>query len=124
MSVSCQKCRHGENQAHTDDLLLSVIDLQPLRTNTIDQLPPWRALMIVRVCLAAGATLEHGNPGTFDQAARAAGRQDAGQHGWWRRALGMQPREELPPAPPDQPHVPVGWRVVSAGDGTETREGS
>jgi hypothetical protein len=93
MSVSCLKCRHSEHQAHTDDLLLSTIDRQPLRTNTVDQLPPWRARMIVRVCLAAGAELEHGDPETFDQAARAAGREDASQHGWWRRALGMEPRE-------------------------------
>jgi hypothetical protein len=93
MSVSCLKCRHSEHQAHTDDLLLSTIDRQPLRTNTVDQLPPWRARMIVRVCLAAGAELEHGDPETFDQAARAAGREDAPQHRGWRRALGMEPRE-------------------------------
>lgn len=118
MTVPCQKCRHGEQQSLTDDLLITAIDRRPLRTNTIDQIPPWRARMIVQVCLAAGATLEHGNPEQFDQAARDAGRRDAGQSGWWRAALGMEPREELPPAPPPGPYVPpTGWRVVSGGRG-------
>ena len=125
MSVPCQKCRHGEQQALTDDLLLSAGSRGVLRTNTIDQIPPWRARMIVRVCLAAGATLEHGDPETFDQAACAAGREDASQHGWWRRALGLEPRPEPYVPPPTGPYVPpAGWKVVSGGDGTRTREGS
>lgn len=69
--------------------------------------------MIVRVALRAGATLEHGSPEQFDEAARAAGRQDARQTGWWRQALGMQPREEPPPPPVDRPDTPPrGWQVI------------
>lgn len=120
MTEPCEDCRHHRRQqALSDDLHLAVIDRKPLRTNTIDQIPPWRARMIVRVCLAAGAELEHGDPDQFDQAARAAGREDAGQTGWWRRALGMQPREEPPPPPPpNRPYVPpAGWKVVSGGGG-------
>lgn len=119
MTIPCHECRRrGDQQALTDDLLLSAGGRRPLRTNTIDQIPPWRARMIVKVCLLAGAELEHGDPEQFDQAACAAGREDAGQSGWWRRALGMEPREELPPPPPPQPYVaPPGWRVVSGGGG-------
>jgi hypothetical protein len=112
-----RQCRHAKQQALADDLLLTAVSRGTLPTNTIDQIPPWRARMIVQVCLAAGATLEHGDPEQFDQAARAAGRQDAGQTGWWRVALGMAPREELPPAPAAGAYVPpAGWKVVS-GDG-------
>ena len=124
VSVPCVKCRHGEQQALTDDLLLNTIDGKPLRTDTIDQVPPWRARMIVQVCLRAGAQLEHGDPVTFDLAAREAGRQDASQSGWWRRALGMDPRPEpYVPPPAGTYRPPMGWTVVSGGDGTRTREG-
>lgn len=116
-----QRCRHSEQVALTNDLLLATTGRKPLRTDTIDQLPPWCARLIVRVCLAAGGQLQHGDPDLFDSAARAAGRQDAGQTGWWRRALGMQPREQLPEPPPDRPYVPpTGWTVVTPA--TERRE--
>ena len=126
MSEPCVKCRHGEQQALTDDLLLSAGDRTPLRTNTIDQLPPWRARMIVRVCLLAGGRLEHGDPETFDLAARQAGREDASQTGWWRRALGLETRPEpYQPPPANHPYMPpAGWTVVSGEDGTRTREGN
>jgi hypothetical protein len=118
MTVPCTRCRHGEQQAQTDDLLLSVIDHKPLRTNTIDQLPPWRARTIVKVCLRAGAQLEHGDPDLFDLAARTAGRQDASQTGWWRAALGMDPRPEPYVPPPAGPYqAPAGWTMVSGGSG-------
>lgn len=108
-------CRHSEQVALTNDLLLATTDRKPLRTDTIDQLTPWTARLIVRVCLAADAQLQHGNPDLFDTAARAAGREDAGQTGWWRRALGMEPREQLPEPPPaNLPYVPPrGWTVVT-----------
>jgi hypothetical protein len=110
----CRSCRHRDQQALTDELLLNTIDRKPLRTDTIDQLPPWRARMIVRVCLAAGAQLQHGDPDQFDTAARAAGREDASQAGWWRRALGMPPREQLPDPPARGEYIPpAGWTVVT-----------
>lgn len=115
MTTPHDRCRH--QQALTDDLHLAVIDGKPLRTNTIDQIPPWRARMVVRVCLLAGAALEHGDPETFDQAARAAGREDASQTGWWRRALGLEPRPEPYEPPPAGPYRPsAGWTVVSEGN--------
>jgi len=113
MTIPCERCRHGEQQALSDELHLAVIDRRPLPTNTIDRIPPWRARMIVRVCLLAGGRLEHGDPENFDLAARTAGREDASQTGWWRRALGLEPREELAPAPAPQAYVPPrGWELV------------
>ncbi len=112
--MTTRECRHAEQLALIDDLLLNTIDHAPLCTDTIDQLPPWVARLIVRVCLAAGAQLQHGHPDPFATAARAAGREDASQAGWWRRALGMPPREQLPDPPARGEYIPpAGWTVVT-----------
>jgi hypothetical protein len=79
--------------AAMDCLLLAAVDKTPLRTSTIDRLPPWRARLVVTVALRAGATLEHGDADRFDRAACAAGRQSAGQANWWSAALGLPPRD-------------------------------
>lgn len=93
-----------------DDLLIATIDRTPLRTDAVDQLPPWRARMIVTVCLRAGAVLEHGDPEMFDRAACAAGRANTHAAGWWRAALGMDP-VEVPAAPPRRRYrLPTGWK--------------
>lgn len=111
--TNCQECQAKKQQALTDDLHLAVLGGQPMRTNTIDQIPPWRARLIVSVALLAGATLEHGDTELFDQAARAAGRQDVAQTGWWRRALGLEPQPApyVPPAAGEY-RPPPGWTVV------------
>jgi hypothetical protein len=80
-----------------DSILLAVLDGEPIPTDPIDRLPPWRARVVVTVALLAGGTLEHGDPQTFGWAAVAAARQDPGQAGWWRRALGLEPRWDLTP---------------------------
>lgn len=94
-----------------DDVLLNVVDGKPIRTNTIDRLPPWRAYLVARVAVLAGAELEHGDIEAIRRAAKAAG--GAAEPGWWRAALGMEPvdHDYVPPAPgPAVP--PPGWRIV------------
>ncbi|HEX8347432.1 MAG TPA: hypothetical protein VF657_22255 [Actinoplanes sp.] len=102
-----------------DEILIAAWDRRPLPTDAIDRLPPWRARMTVNPLLRDGAaTLQHGTPELFDAAARAAGKENARQLGWWRRALDMEPREVLPdwprsPAMGEPGYVPpVGWKVV------------
>lgn len=112
--------------AATDDVMLSVLDGKPIPTNAVDRLPPWRARLVVRMALLGGGVLQDGTPEQFEDAARAAGKIDAGQLGWWRAALGMPPRAELVPAPVYAPPsvLPAGWSYASSGEGgTRTREG-
>jgi hypothetical protein len=91
--------------AMTNDILLSVIDGKPIRTDAIDRLPPYHARLVVQVALRAGATLQQGTPEQFERAAVAAGKQDARQAGWWRAELGMQPGED--PVPPTSFPIPI-----------------
>lgn len=99
----------------TDDILLATIDGRPIPTDAVNDLPPWRARMVVQIALAAGGRLEHGNPALFEQAAVAAGYSNNHAAGWWREALGL-PRIEpraIQPAPPrnTSPSVPHGWTL-------------
>lgn len=112
--------------AATDDIMLDVLGGKPIPTNAIDRLPPWRALLVVRMAMLGGGVLQDGTAEQFDQAAHTAGL--AGRHdpGWWRAALGMPPRPELTPAPEYVPPsgLPAGWSYAPSGeDGTRTREG-
>ncbi len=106
----------GNFMALMDEVLLAVVDQKPIPTNAIDRLPPWRARLVVRVALAAGGTLQHGTPEQFEQAVRAAGKGKRDPYtdgGWWRAALGMEPREQLPPPPTAGEYIPsAGWRVA------------
>lgn len=100
-------------QALTDQILIAAEDRRPIPTDAIDQLPPFRARLIVACALRGGATLQHGDPETFTEAALRAGRHNASQTGWWRAALGLPAREEPPPPPPPRPHQPPpGWTVA------------
>jgi hypothetical protein len=110
--MTSDSCDHADYMRLSDLILLAATDRQPLPTNAIDQLTPWRAHLVVGVALRAGAELEHGTPETFDAAARAAGKEDAGQTGWWRRALGLEPREPAYVPPPANDYgPPAGWTV-------------
>lgn len=119
--VGC--CDRAEQMWMMDDLLIAATDRRPLPTAAIDRLPPWRARMTVGPLLRGGATLQDGTPELFEQAATAAGKQDARQRGWWRRALGEPAPEVLPDLPRspgwgDPGYVPpAGWKVVKSADG-------
>lgn len=119
--------------AVTDNIMLTVLAGEPIPTNDIDRLPPWRARLVVRMCQLAGVQLQDGTPEQFEAAVKAAGKADANRLGWWRAALGMPPRPSLTPAPVYVPpsSLPAGWsyapgsepKTVSGGGGTRTREG-
>lgn len=111
--------------AAMDDIMLAVIDGQPIPTNTVDRLPPWRARLTVRMAMLGGAVLQDGTAEQFEQAAAEAGRRDARQVGWWRASLGMPPRPELTPEPAYAPPAgpPRGWTYASGEGETRTREG-
>lgn len=87
-----------------DEILIAAQDNQPIPTDSIDQLPPWRASLIVHVAVTAGATMEHGTWQELHKAAGEAG--GSAQPGWWRTflGLGLPPRVESQPAPaPSEP---------------------
>lgn len=67
-----------------DDLLIAIQDGEPLKTEILRKLPPWRAFLIACVADKAGTGLEHG---TLDQLnAEAKAVTGAGTLGeWWKR---------------------------------------
>lgn len=111
-------CNRAEQVWMMDELLIAAWDRRPLLTDALDALPPWRARMTAGPLLRAGATLQHGTPEQFEQAAVAAGRSGNHEPGWWRAALGMPPREQPPRSPRNTgPYVPPpGWKVVKPAD--------
>lgn len=102
----------GEMIRLMDDILLAVIDGHPIPTDSIDQLTPWRARLVVAVALAAGAPLQHGTPELFGEAALAAGTTAPSTTGWWRAALDLpaRPRPEASHRN-TSPSIPYGWTV-------------
>lgn len=114
--------------ADQDLIMMAVVDEEPIPTNAIDRLPPFRAWLVGRVAILAGGRLEHGTPEQFYEAAVDSGRRDSGQLGWWRSALGLPPQPDLAPAEPyvpptNPPALPAGWSYASGEGGTRTREG-
>lgn len=106
-------CNRATMMWAEDELLTAAIAGRPLPTDVIDQLPPFRARLVVTVCLRAGARLQHGTPDQFDQAAVTAGHTDPGGGGWWRAALGLPPIDPpRPAAPRNQYRVPTGWQIT------------
>lgn len=99
-------CNRAELLWATDDLLVAAHRRRRLPTDAIDALPPWRAKMIVQVCLHAGAQLEHGTEEQFFDAADLAGRADPRATGWWRAYLSKDPALQAPPAPRSY-HLPA-----------------
>lgn len=96
-----------------DDIILNTADGRPIPTDAVDQLPPWRAVMCVRLAARAGGTMQHGDLEKLEAAARAAGGH--AEPGWWRAALGLEPA--APRGAPVGPSVgeyvpPAGWTVV------------
>jgi len=106
--ASC--CNRAEMVWMIDEILLAAQDNRHIPTDAIDQLPPWRARLVVGVALRAGATLQHGTPDTFDTAVVAAGMAGVHAAGWWRNSLGMPARTVYRP-PPDNDSPPAGWTV-------------
>lgn len=103
-------CSRDDLMWLVDDLLIAARQGRRLPTDVIDQLPPWRAQLVVGVCLAAEADLQDGTPELFAHAVAEAARRDAGATGWWRQALGLPARVAAPPARPFQP--PDGFPMV------------
>lgn len=70
--------------AHQDDCLIAIEDGHPLPTRHLQELPPWRALLVARIAAKAGLGLEQG---TIEQLkAEAAHEGGAGRLGnWWER---------------------------------------
>jgi hypothetical protein len=75
-----------------EELMVAVSARVPLPSAAVDALPPGRARLVVRVCLAAGARLAQGDDDFFEQAAEDAVRADPGGRGWWSRALAGRDR--------------------------------
>lgn len=81
-------CRDREIGWLLDDLAVLGIYGGLIPASLIDQLPPTRALLHVRIALQGFARLETGNLNDLVDAAHLAiGNHDAAQPGWWTRFL-------------------------------------
>lgn len=82
-------CHRAELLWAQEELLVAALQGRPLATDSIDALPPASARILIQVCVAAGARLEHG---TIEQLVTAAGEavhDNPAGGGWWRVALRM-----------------------------------
>lgn len=69
---------------YQDDCLIAIEDGQPLRTDRLMKLPPWRAVLVARVAQKAGVPLEQGTVGQLvAEAVEVGGNGTLGE--WWKR---------------------------------------
>lgn len=72
----------SELMAHQDNCLANIIAGRSLPTAELQNLPPWRAVMMARVADKAGVPLEQGTlTQLIQEAARVTGAGDLGN--WW-----------------------------------------
>lgn len=67
-----------------DDCLIAIEDGNPLRTDRLMKLPPWRAVLVARVAERAGVPLEQGTVAQLIAEARAVGGEGT-LGNWWER---------------------------------------
>jgi hypothetical protein len=85
-------CHDREAGWLLDDIVTAGVYGGMIPTAVLDQLPPSRALLYVRLALESSARLEHGTLDDLVHAARHAVGNSAGSRpGWWSRWLDRPP---------------------------------